>query len=74
MYWRQGDSSAGCSSPVAIIRDGTVDETALRRAVLSRRDLDEALREKGVAREGRVATALLERNGQITVIRHEDVK
>lgn len=61
-------------SPVAIIRDGTVDETELRRAVLSRRDLDEALREKGVAQKGRVATALLERNGRITVMRHEDVK
>lgn len=61
-------------SPVPIMRDGTVDKSALRRVVLSRRDLDEALRAKGVAQDGRVAAALLERNGTVTVIRHEDVK
>lgn len=59
--------------PVPLITAGSVDERALHRAVLSRRDLDEALRQKGVAQDSRVAAALLERNGSITVIRHEDV-
>ena len=61
-------------SPLPLIKDGNIDVSAMRRAVLSRRDLDEALRQKGVAQESRVAAALLERNGTITVIRHEDVK
>ncbi|HET7316268.1 MAG TPA: YetF domain-containing protein [Sphingomicrobium sp.] len=60
--------------PVPLIRSGMVDEAAMHRAVLSRRDLDEALRQKGVARDSLVAAALLERNGSITVIRDEDVK
>jgi uncharacterized membrane protein YcaP (DUF421 family) len=60
--------------PVPIIKDGVVDGSAMRRSVLSRRDVEEALRQKGVAQESRVAAALLERNGSITVIRHEDVK
>ena len=59
---------------VPLITGGALDERAMRRSVLSRRDLDEALRQKGVAQHHRVATALLERNGTITVIRDEDVK
>lgn len=61
-------------SPVPIVVEGAVDRSAMRRAVLSQRDVDEALREKGVAQPSRVVTALLERNGRITVIRKEDVK
>ena len=60
--------------PVPIIRDGAVDESAMRRSVLSRMDVEEALRQKGIAQESRVAAALLERNGSITVIRDEDIK
>lgn len=61
-------------APVPIITGGAVDRSALRRAVLSNRDVDEALREKGVAQASRIVTAVLERNGRITVIRDEDVK
>jgi len=60
--------------PVPIIRNGELDQAAMRRSVLSRRDVEEALRQKGVAQESRVAAALLERNGTITVIRDEDIK
>lgn len=61
-------------SPVSLMKDGVVDEKALRRWVVSKRDLEEALRQKGVAQHDRVATALLERNGTITVIRDEDIR
>lgn len=61
-------------APIPIITGGAVDRAALRRAVLSKRDVDEALREKGVAQSSRIVTAVLERNGRITVIRDEDVK
>ncbi|CAN5181255.1 DUF421 domain-containing protein [soil metagenome] len=61
-------------SPVTIISDGSVDHKALRRAVLIRRDLDEALRQKGISQDSRVATALLERNGSITVIRNQHIQ
>lgn len=59
---------------VPLVVDGVIDAAALRRSVLSRRDLDEALREKGVADTDRVGAARLERNGSITVIRDEDTK
>jgi len=61
-------------SPVPLVTAGVIDEKAMKRWVVSRRDLDEALRQKGVAQHDRIATALLERNGTITVIRHEDIK
>ena len=61
-------------APVPLITGGAIDEAAMRRAVISKRDLEEALRQKGVAQHHRVSTALLERNGNITVIRDEDIK
>ncbi len=60
--------------PIRLISEGSVDKDAMREAVLSQRDLDEGLREKGVGQAFRVVAAFLERNGSITVIRKEDVK
>lgn len=57
-----------------LITDGSVDRDAMHKAVVSRRDLAEGLREKGVADPDRVVSAFLERNGSITVIREEDLK
>lgn len=59
---------------VRLVTDGTLDRDAMKKAVISKRDLDEGLREKGVGHVMRVVTAFLERNGSITVIREEDVK
>lgn len=59
---------------IPLVTGGVVDKEAMRKAVVSKRDLDEGLRQKGVAQSGRVVTAFLERNGNITVIRDEDVK
>lgn len=59
---------------VALIVNGKIDEEAVQRSALSRRDLDEALRHKGVTEHSSVVKAMLERNGTITVIRREDVR
>lgn len=60
--------------PVRLVTNGAVDTDAMKKAVVSNRDLLEGLRQKGVAQPMRVVTAFLERNGSITVIRDEDVK
>lgn len=61
-------------SPIRLVADGAVDSAAMRKALVSKRDLLEGLRQKGVAQPMRVVTAFLERNGSITVIRDEDIK
>jgi uncharacterized membrane protein YcaP (DUF421 family) len=57
-----------------LVTKGRVDDAALRGAVMSRRDLDEGLRARGVVQLRRVASAYLERNGLISVILAEDSK
>ena len=60
--------------PTQLISNGEINVHALRRAAVSLHDLNEALREKGVAKTENVVSAQLERNGSITVIRKEDMK
>lgn len=55
--------------PVQLIRDGRVDEAALRRSALGRHDLQEALRGAGVDDEAAVRGAWLERNGKFSVVK-----
>ena len=52
-----------------LIRDGQVDEPALRRAHMTEHDLWEDLRGKSVSSLDQVAEARLERSGQLSVIR-----
>ncbi len=52
-----------------LIADGKIDQRALRDAHMSRDDLDEDLRQQGVAKPAEVAEARLERNGKLSVIR-----
>ena len=59
---------------IPLVVGGAVDQRAMHKGLVSKRDLDEGLRQKGVVQPGRIATALLERNGSITVIRDEDIK
>ena len=54
--------------PVQLIRDGQVDQRALRRVQLGTRDLEEGLRLEGVKDIDKVAEAYLERNGELSVI------
>jgi uncharacterized membrane protein YcaP (DUF421 family) len=52
-----------------IVRNGTVDRHAMRRALLTDKDLLEAVRRQtGAADLSRVQRAVLERDGRITVI------
>lgn len=50
-----------------LIRQGVVDERALRAAHMTRRDLGEALREQGVTDATGVQQANLERDGKVSV-------
>ena len=56
-------------SPRQIIRDGKLDETAMRKGELSHGDLVEALRLHGCEEIEGIKAAWLERNGGISVIK-----
>ena len=50
-----------------LVRDGLRDEPEMRRALITSRDLDEAVRAKTGDESTPVARAVLERDGKITV-------
>jgi uncharacterized membrane protein YcaP (DUF421 family) len=52
-----------------LVQDGRPDEEALRAVHMTRHDLVESLRERGVGDLGQVAEARLERDGSVSVIR-----
>ena len=54
--------------PVVLARNGTLYERALKRELVSRADFDEAMRQQGCADIAEVRLALLETNGQISVV------
>lgn len=55
--------------PIRLIRNGRIDERAMRQALMNKGDLELALRSNGVAEAGEVEAAYLERNGKITVVK-----
>ncbi|OLT05718.1 hypothetical protein BJF90_01635 [Pseudonocardia sp. CNS-004] len=57
--------------PVVLVRDGRLREDAMRRARVSEDDLRERLRLGGIARRDQVRLAVLERTGQISVLKSE---
>jgi uncharacterized membrane protein YcaP (DUF421 family) len=57
--------------PVVLVREGRVDERAMRAAHLTGHDLQEDLRRRGLAHLEQVAEARLERSGDISVVRTE---
>lgn len=57
--------------PLELVRSGVPIEAAMRRTTTTRHDLDEALREHGVDDLAEVASAHLERSGNISVVRYE---
>ena len=68
LRWRQVEDLVS-GREIELVRDGHIDETAMRRALLTERNLAEALRQKLGARQiNEVKLALLERDGSITVI------
>ncbi len=52
-----------------LLRDGTLDHAALRRAGVSERDLREAIRSEGAADPSEVHLATLERSGHVSVVK-----
>lgn len=54
--------------PITLVRDGVVDERNLRHSLLTRDELDEALREHGIEDVADVDYALLEADGNISVM------
>jgi uncharacterized membrane protein YcaP (DUF421 family) len=57
--------------PVLLARDGKCDDAAMRRAGVSEDDLRQRLRLAGISRWEQVGRVVLERNGQISVVRHD---
>ena len=55
--------------PVTLMADGVVDPTALRRVRLGEDELRQRLRRAGITRRAEVWRAVLEPNGQISVLR-----
>lgn len=54
---------------VLLVRDGRVDEDALRKALITHKDLDEAVRRKNGANDlAKVGKVILERDGDLTVV------
>lgn len=58
--------------PIALVRDGVVDDGALSRAHVTREELASALRQAGVRRFAEVHFAIFEPNGRISVLRVGD--
>ena len=53
---------------VMLVRNGQVDRKAMRTYAISERDMDEAMRERGLHSLDRVERAFLERNGKISIL------
>jgi uncharacterized membrane protein YcaP (DUF421 family) len=59
--------------PVLLVEDGEIQEAGMRRASLSSRDLNEALRHRGEPPDpSKIRLAYLERNGRISVVPYKD--
>lgn len=56
-------------TPVELGRGGSVDPATMRRHSVSRRDLDEALRQSGVEEDGKTSRVVLEPSGKINVLK-----
>jgi uncharacterized membrane protein YcaP (DUF421 family) len=64
---RVEDVLNGCE--IELVHEGRIDERAMRRGLVSHPDLREAIRRaRGSEDEGRVVRAVLERNGELTIV------
>ena len=57
-----------CGVPTLLIRDGSIDQNALRVTRVSLDELEQKLREKGVFDFAQVSFAILETDGELTVL------
>ena len=62
------------NTPVILMRDGVIDDAALRRTRTSRSDLIAKLREANVLRFGDVRAVVLESTGDISVLHGETLE
>lgn len=60
------------SDPVILIRDGKIDEVALRRVKITKEELTEVIREHGVESVDHVKLSVLEVDGNISVISEDE--
>lgn len=58
-------------SPLPLVRDGKADRSAFLRSSISRRDLEQALRQSGVEHIDDTKLIVLEPSGQITVVKKQ---
>jgi uncharacterized membrane protein YcaP (DUF421 family) len=58
--------------PRQAIRDGVIMRDFLDRASISRQELFQELREKGIEQLGEVRRAYIEKDGKVTVFKHKD--
>jgi uncharacterized membrane protein YcaP (DUF421 family) len=58
--------------PVTIISEGKIDQAALQSLDMCKEELMELLRNNGYPKTDDVGTAIIERNGKLTVIEKED--
>ncbi|NVM90562.1 uncharacterized membrane protein YcaP (DUF421 family) [Variovorax sp. SG517] len=69
MRW-QGFEDLINGHEITLVRDGRMDYDAMRHALVSRKDLDEALRQQaGGVRLDEVERAVLERDGKLSIVR-----
>jgi uncharacterized membrane protein YcaP (DUF421 family) len=71
-YFTEGSPTLGSlvkGNTTVLVRNGRIDRQALKDAHMSRDDLDEDLREQGIADPKKVKEARLERSGKLSVIR-----
>jgi uncharacterized membrane protein YcaP (DUF421 family) len=71
-YFTEGSPTLGSlvkGNTTVLVRNGRVDRQALKDAHMSPDDLDEDLREQGIADPKKVKEARLERSGKLSVIR-----
>lgn len=57
-----------CGAPLILIRDGVLDESSMRRANYTVRDILDSLRAKDIFDLGQVAYAILETNGSLSIL------
>lgn len=58
--------------PIVLVRDGVVDERAMRAQHVDRSELETATRQQSIASFDDVHLAILEPNGKISFFRHQD--
>jgi uncharacterized membrane protein YcaP (DUF421 family) len=71
-YFTEGSPRLGSlvkGNATVLVRDGRIDRHALKAAHMSRDDLDEDLRERGIDDPKNVKEARLERSGKLSVIK-----